>query len=473
MLALLAGATAMVLAQLGPGGAVDTLGVLALAPPPGPPAELVEVTVQLRQDVAARRTGVLDAQQLRARMTGPAAASLAELDRAFQGARAAYVAGDHEGAVRTLRAVVDDLEKLPESAEAFGQWTRAVLRLAKSESDLGRPEAARALLERLARAAPDVEVDAALFPSRFLRQVEQARAGLRAEPTRVLKVVASAPGARVYVNGRDVGNAPVSLVVPRGWYRVSGTLATSRVLPFAVDLRDGDGEALLDFSIPEALRPALGPGLALPEEDRARLIVTAGGYLGLAEVVTVRLLEDGGGRFAVGALHDVRRGMLVREGRVRLGLELGSRALAEFLVSGTATSGLVEPLGDPGWLATPRPVPTEPVTLAPVPAEPPPASRTLGWLALGTGLATVGLAAFAVAETRSASASYDLARTLRGGGFTTYQQVVDYNRAVDHGDAARHDAAVGWACAGLGVLATGTLGYLNYRRTGEFGPFRF
>jgi len=85
----------------------------------------------------------------------------------------------------------------------------------------------------------------------------------------------------------------------------------------------------------------------------------------------------------------------------------------------------------------------------------------------------VGIAAFAALETRSASASYREARSLRSGGLGTYEAVVQYNRAVDRGDAARRDATAAWVVAGVGAVATGVIGYLNYRRTGEFGPFRF
>jgi hypothetical protein len=438
----------------------DSVGVLALGLPPGPGAEIVEIASRLRDAIAERRAGVLGEEQLRSRMSGPPAASLEELDAAFEGARAAYLAGDHEGSVRTLRSVVEELERLPDEARVFEQWKRAVARLARSELDLGRPEASRALLQRLVRAAPDFEADRGLFPGKLIQQLESVRSALRAEPTHHLAVAASSAGAHLYLNGREVGTAPADLTLPRGPYRLSGSLGSSRVLPIAVDLRGGDQSVFLDFTIPEAFRPDLGPGLALAEDDRSHRVVAAGGYLGFAEIVTVHLLQDAGASFAVGTVHDVRRGMLVRQGRVRLaGGALppgGLRELAEFLVNGNA-SGHVEVPGQ-----------RRAVDLGPAPPL-----RALGWTALATGVAALGLTAFASAETRSASGSYAEARKVRAGGFSTYQAVVQYNRAVDRGDSARRAAAACWTGAGVAAVAAGVLGYVNYRRTGEIGPFRF
>ena len=182
----------------------EGLGVLAVAPEPGPGPELVEMTLRLRERVAALHPATLDAEQLQERMREPLpAVSLAELDRAYEGARTAYVSGDHEGSVRALRTILQQLEALPESEEVFKRWTRTTLRLARSELNLGREEDARASIDRLLRAAPDAEVDLSLYPQSFALRVDAARAILAAAPRHHLSVEASAKGARVFVNGRE------------------------------------------------------------------------------------------------------------------------------------------------------------------------------------------------------------------------------------------------------------------------------
>jgi len=473
MVSFLAGIAAAALAAEFEVRAGDTLGVLALARPPGPEVELVEATLALRQEASARRAGVLDAQQLRARMVGPSTASLEELDRAYGGARVAYLAGDHQGAVRALNAIVEELERMAESGPAFAQWERAVLRLAKAETDLGRPEAARALLDRLLRADPDAVVDRELYDARFAQQVDHVRAALRAEPTRTLRVEASSGQAQVYLNGRGVGVAPLTLQLPRGRYRLSGELPASRLLPQPIDLREADLAVRLDFAIPDALRPALGPGLALEAEERGRRVVAVGGYLGLDEVVTVSLEEEAGAHFLVGALHDVRRGMLVRDGRIRNGRGDAIAALTQFLLTGMLTSSLVEPL-HPRWPPSlvPSPVlpgsPAQPAR-APAAAAPP---RVPTWITVGTAVGAVGLGAFAAWETRSASSSYAEARAIRAGGLDTFEAISQYNAAVVRGDAARRNATLAWVGAGVAALTGGVLAYLDHRAADAVGPSR-
>lgn len=473
---------ALTLAVARQAAGAEVLGVVAVAPPPGPGPELVGMTQQLAHALAAHHPGVLDARQVRERMVGQVAgASLAELERATEAARAAWVNGDYEGSARTLRAIVEDLEKLPESREAFGQWTKAMLRLARIELHLGRAKEAQAVIERLVRAAPDVEVDPALHPARLVQQIESARRSARSAPRRSLRITASAEGVRVYVDGREAGIAPVTVDLAPGRHRVGAAHGELRIRPAVVELDARDEELFLDCAAAEALRPALGPGLALAPEDRGRWIVAAGGHLGLDALLAVSLAEEAGSTLVVGSLYDVRRGMLRREARVRLaGGSVpagGASALAEFLVTGLATSALVEIPGERRLAAQPAaagPAREGAVDLRlrepPVPAR---RSRAAGWIGLGTGIAALGLATVAAVETQSASSRYDQARELRARGDLSTSDVLRYNGYVTEGDAAARKAAFLWVGAGVSALTTGILGYVQYRRTGEVGPFRF
>lgn len=458
-------------------------GVLAVAPPPGPGAGLVEVTLELRDRLAEYDATVLDGPVLRERMVGPpSGAALAELDGAYEGARSAWIGGDHEGSVRTLRDLVTALERRPDDEETFARWTRAMLRLARFELNLGREEAARRTIERLVRAAPDLEPDPAEHPPRLLGELSRARAALAAAPQGALLVSTSAPGARVFVDGREVGEAPLELAVARGRHRVSGLHGELRVGPLAVEVGDGRQELRLDFAIVEALRPAAGPGLALAGGDGARQLARVGAHLGLDRVVAVALVDEEGARHVVGSVHDVRSGKLVREARVRLASGAvppgGSRALAEFLVTGQARSALVElPGGEPPVVslavAPPAPSPEGPPETFPSAA--PVSARVLRWTAVGTGVVALGLATLGALERRAAADRYDEARARRAwpGGLATDAQITDYNRLVRDGDAARRNAVLSWTGAGASAVATGILGYVHYKRTGELGPFRF
>jgi hypothetical protein len=438
----------------------STTGVLATAAPPGPTPELVEMTGQLRLVLSRRRPGVLDAAALRERMSHPSTASLAELDRAYDGSVAAYLNGDYEGSVRTLHAILEDLEKMPEGRQTFSQWTRAMLRLASTELDLDRRDAANQVADRLVRADPGVQVDPAQHPPRLVRLIEAARSRLRSSPGAKLTVKA-AESARVFVDGREVGTTPLVVTLARGRYRVTGVRQAIHAPAVQVDLTGGDRSVTLDFTVAEMLLPDKGPGLALPGAERLRRLVAAGAFLRLDSILAMSLLDDAGASYLVGSLHDVRRGMLVREGRVRLsGRSLpsdGAAGLADFFVTGKVSSP-VEP-----YLSISADAPRTGGK-----------SKALGWTAFGTGVTMIGLGGVAIWQAISSSSSYDSAqKLLQSDGRVLPDDQASYSDHLSAGDAANRRAIGIGIGAGVCAATTVVLGYLAYRQTGEIGPFRF
>ncbi len=470
-----------------PAIAAESTGVVAVAEPPGPSAELAELTHQFRSVMSERTPGVVDGAKLRERMTGQSStATLAELDRAYAGALATYETGDFEGAVRTLRAVVEDLDKVPDGPDAFSQRSRALMRLARTEQTLGQKAEARAVLQRLVRADPAARADPTQYPPSFQRQIDEVRAELRAQPTRRLAVQSSARGAKVYVEGREVGTAPVTLDLPSGRYRVSGAVGQLRVPGVQADLTRESQTVLLDFTLAEALRPSFGPGLVLSRADRAKGLVTAGAWLGVDRLVATSIGLDGDVFYLVGSIYDVRRGMLLREGRVRLSNKSappGSlSALATFLITGEASTLVAAVAPGPQSVERSAPAlqPRQPsgpdltTATAPAPAARP--SRALGWIAFGLGVAAVGAGGLAAVSEIGAQSSYSNAAGLVANG-----QLKDpspagqakYTQAVKDGDSKNSMAVYTGAGAGGAAVLTGILGYIAYRQTGEVGPFRF
>jgi hypothetical protein len=471
--------------------AADSVGVVAVAEPPGPAPELAELTHQLRSVVAEKTPGVLEASELRERMTGQtSSATLAELDRAYAGALATYQNGDFEGAVRTLRAVIQDLDRLPPSEEMFSQWTRAMLRLARSEQTLGRGGEAKDVLQRLVRANPTVKVDPNQYPPSFTRQVDEVRTQTAALKKHKLSVSSTAKGAKVFVEGREVGVAPLVVDLPPGRYRISGAVGNLRVPGVQVDLTEEGQSMVLNFALAESLRPTVGPGLALTEADRAKNLIAAGAWLGVDKLLTTRLVAEGGVEYLSAAMYDVRRGILQREGRVRLANKIappgGLSALATFLITGQA-SQLVAATSVPSVPLPPPPgakpslevKPPKPTAAADVdlrkPAAAPGKAKTMGWMAVGAGAASVVLGGVAIFEGLSANSNYKKAKdiTARSGTLLSLSEASQFDSYVDKGDSAKTIGAVtGAAAVGLAVGA-GVLGYLSYKQTGEIGPFRF
>jgi tetratricopeptide (TPR) repeat protein len=461
-----------------PAASGETTAVLAVSEPPGPSPELIEITRQVRQALAERSPGILEAQRVRERMAGPdVPAQLLELDRTYDAARTAYQNGDFATSIRSFRAVTVALAKLPPGDDVFQAWTRAMLRLAKAESDLGHPDEARDVLDQLVRAAPAVAVDPELYPPKFTRLVEEAKGRLLALPTRSLAIGSTLPGTRAYVNGRPVGEAPLKVDLAAGTYRVSGRSGALRSAAIEVDLGASNQELPLDFSVAQSLRPSLGPGLALAEPGSTRGVVSAGALLGLDVVVTVSL--DGPGILS-GRVFDVRKGIPTREGKVRLvngALPLGgATALAEFLATGSTASGLVLLPGQEGLavdLSTPA-LPGSAVDLSKT-GTPTGGAKALGWTAFGTGVAAVGLGGVAIWQLLSSNSSYSQAQSMLdpSGALPPGSDPDLYRSLIASGDSSRQVAVITGVSAGVCLVATGVLGYLSVKQTGELGPFRF
>ncbi|HSN92260.1 MAG TPA: PEGA domain-containing protein [Anaeromyxobacteraceae bacterium] len=372
----------------------ETLAVLAVADPPaGPDADLAELAHQLRAACRDRVGGVADVPTMRARLLGhTSGATLAELDRAYGGALAVYQNGEFESAVRTLRAIVEDLETLPESEEAYAQWTRALLRLAHAAQTVGQAQVADDALVKLLLVEPGYQPDRDQYSPAYRRRFDELRARVAALPRRRLAVVAEGRAGTVYVNGRPFGRTPATLSLPAGVYRIGGAAGAQRVPSFTVDLQQEDRTVALDFALAEAVRANAGPGLALGGGQRGHGLIRAGAWLGVDRLVVASRSFEGGAQFLVGAIYDVRRGALLREGSVRMvagsvpSVNLG--ALAAFLLTGQSSREVKDrtpdgPLEIASVAAAPPPSPPQaappaaPERVSTVPAAPlaPPAPK--------------------------------------------------------------------------------------------------
>ena len=255
-------------------------------------------------------------------------------------------------------------------------------------------------MTKLAVTDPTVRLDEDQFSPAFRRRFEAVKARVRALPKRKLTVLAEGAQGVVYVNGREMGQAPLSISLPAGTYRVGGAAGPLRVPSLIVDLEAEDRNVVLDFALADAVRANAGPGLALPEGQRAYGIIRAGAWLGVDKLIVASRMDEGGPQFLVGSIYDVRRGALLREGSVRMvagsvpAANLG--ALAAFLLTGQSTRGVEDRTRDAPRdrrappIAGVRPLPmldeqvaaephrTEP---APSPSAPPPPSPAASTLA--------------------------------------------------------------------------------------------
>ncbi len=325
------------------GAAAERFAIIAVGDPPGgPDGDLAELAYQLRAACRDRVPNVEDPSSMRARLLGQTSnATESELDRAYGGALAVFQNGEFESSLRTLRAIVEDLESLPETDESYFQWKRALLRLAHSALAANDLKEAENAFGKLARVEPGLMPDPDQFSPGFRKRFEEAKARVRALPRRKLTITAVGVQGNVYVNGKSMGFTPVTVTLPTGNYRVGGSARSLRVPSFRVDLDQEDRTVVLDFALAASLRVNAGPGLALPQTDRANGVIRAGAWLGVDKLVVVSRSEEGQAQFLVGTIYDVLRGALLREGSVRMvagGVpSVNLAALAAFLLTGQSS----------------------------------------------------------------------------------------------------------------------------------------
>lgn len=470
------GAALLWLLAAAPAAAADSFGVLGVADPPaGPDAELAEMTHQLRGACRDRVGGVLEVPEMRPRLLGQPGATLPELERAYAGARVAFDSGETEAAARSLRAMLGDLEKLPESAAAYAQWTRATVRLAYMEHVLKRHGAAAGLLERLAATDPHFGLDEVEYPPSFHKEWDEARRRVGSRRKARLVIGAGARPSAAFVNGRPVGKTPLVVPLPPGRYRVGGALGTLHAPNAYVELDGEDRAVELDFTVSDALRVNAGPGLAVAQAQRSAILVRAGGLLGVTRIVAASVVPEGGARFLSGALYDVQRGALLREGRTRMtagsvsSVQMG--ALASFLLTGQASrdvtpvSTIPLSVADPssGKLALVGPPVPPGMTLRLRPRHPwmRPAAYVAGALALGLG---AGASWQAVEASRRYGAAKAMLRS--EGVLAAGAEPGRYRSAIGAADSAQRNAYLLAGGAVAFAAAAGILGYLSFTDAG-------
>jgi hypothetical protein len=482
-------------------GAAESFAVIAVGDPPaGADADLAELTHQLRAACRDRVGNVLDVPTMQARLLGQSAgATLSELDRAYGGALAVYQNGEFDSAVRTLRAIVEDIETLPEGREPYQQWIRAVLRFAHAAATIGRDAEADAALIRLLRVEPNFRPDADQYSPTYRRRVDDLRAKLRAVPQRRITVLTTGRAGSVFVEGRPSGSTPMTLFLPAGRYRIGGSAGSLRVPSFQVDITEEDRTVVLDFETAEAIRVNGGPGLALPSPRRGEGLIRAGAWLDVDKLIVAARAFEGDAPFLVGAIYDVRRGAMLREGSVRTvagsvpSVNIG--ALASFLLTGaqqrevraiTSEVAIRSPGAASGLLATalpdlrpdprlaqsasaapPAPLPKPAAGVGQQPERPPPLAsrawmRPAAWVAGGVA---VGFAGLAVNERLSANRAYDRANSLLGPGgiLASSPDLERYRSLKAEGDMGVRNT---WISAGVSVAFAAVAGLLGWASAG-------
>jgi hypothetical protein len=386
---------------------------------------------------------------------GLAQRTLPELNVALSSARSDFYADKSDAALATLRQALKDLLLLVPT-ESRWSTERDMLTLESQVQLKTDRAAAEATLGQVFRIDPGFKPDTAAFPPSFQRFADDVRKAVKKLPTNRLDIAVSPPGKPVFVGGKPVGVAPLSLHVPVGDYRVevdwgyrglaqTVNVAPAPMLPKTVEFASG---------VEGAVAPDAGPCVQ-PRGDVSAALGRLLPLLKVSKVYGVRTATSGTDQYAI-VTEVSGGGNEQRTVRVKFppgapeGEVLGMVAV---FFHGGKPSPLVEvlPKGAPD---VPVPVLATPVTAggAPVVAVSQSASggsglRTAGWVLGGVGV--VGVAVGLVEFLSANSAKSDLSSQATNGVFPAgYQSTFQSTN-----DSIKSKQTVALIAGGIGAAA--------------------
>jgi hypothetical protein len=305
-------------------------------------------------------------------------------------------------------------------------------------------------LESIFRVAPSFTFDSSVYSPPQIEHYESVRQRVRERATSTLNLTSSPPGMTFYMDGYEVGTAPLSLKVPPGTYRVQAASAGHHGIPHDVAV-DGVVNLQVDESLERLVQNEFGPCLAASSTagERATQLGQLGTLLGVQLLVGVRVdqTSDGVSYLAVESF-DTSAGQ--RRGGAAIKLQGGK------LPSGSL-NGLWDLIGFKD-ASNPKIAPSEVSYLAPLPAQRPPPPGWLRPAAYVTGGLALGLAGLATYEGISAKNSHDKANSLLRPDGTVSDQAA-FARYNSDGDSSSRTM---YLSAGVAILFAGSAGVLGY-----------
>ncbi|MGO8971455.1 MAG: PEGA domain-containing protein [Myxococcaceae bacterium] len=157
--------------------------------------------------------------QTAAPLGGLAERTLPELLAALNTARNDFYGDKTEVALSSVKGALDDVVRLVPSAARWSAESELLTFQAQVELKTDRATA-EATLSRVFYVDPDYKPDTSVFPPSFQRFADEVRKAVKKLPTNRLDIAVAPPGKPVFVGGKPVGDAPLSLRLPAGDYRV-------------------------------------------------------------------------------------------------------------------------------------------------------------------------------------------------------------------------------------------------------------
>jgi len=330
--------------------------------------------------------------------------SLADIQRQLDSARTLFYGGQAARAEELVDRSLDELDRVSPTARPWQTTVGALTLKALIARGSDRTKDVSDALRRVLRVDPDHVLDPDAVPPGVLTVFENLRRDLQRAKKTALVVRPETGTATVFVDGRELGEAPQTLQLVPGSYRVSLAKDGAVSFPHKVEV-PRDAKLAVDLAFEGSV--GLQAPLCLSGATEAQAL-RLGQLVAVERVIVLRNLAPlNEPAFLSGAVFDLESGKQEREGSVQPELVA---TLAKFLVTGQDARELqhgpspVRPKVSEKKLVLSPTASADPSVSSP-PPPPPPApplstARVLSWSLIGAGAAAIagGIITFASAS---------------------------------------------------------------------------
>ncbi|QRK10476.1 PEGA domain-containing protein [Archangium violaceum] len=314
-------------------------------------AELSSQTKALYDTLVARPgEKVLTVTDFAERLFPQPSGSFEDIKRQLEAAQGQFYEARYTRVAPALDEVLRQVARLPVGGARWKLYVDALLLQAVNYRAMGRVKESDEAFRGVLRLDAQYELD----PDYYTPSTRQAFDKLRREMARVKKVRLSVkstlPASEVFLDGRSMGQTPLTMEVHAGTYELTVKKGEAVSFPRQLLVQGEEMPMLVDLAYEGSISANPFPCLASSSEEGEQVLSRAirlGGTIpGVEEVIVVKLEgANGGPKWLAATVLNVEGGQKLREGGFKTrGLDAPAEslnALVDFVTTGKAQPSLV------------------------------------------------------------------------------------------------------------------------------------
>jgi len=277
--------------------------------------------------------------------------SFEDIQRQLDAAQDHFYEARYARAEQAINDALKEISRLPVGDARWKLYANAQLLHALNYRSMGKVKESDTAFRNVLRLEPQYKLDPTLFAPSIRQAFEKVRGEFAKAKKVKLDVKSTLPVSEVYLDGRKVGQTPLSFDAIAGTYDIKLVKGSAVSFPRQIQVQGTDTPVLVDLAYEGAVVATPFPCLASTDRFDERTLshaVRLGGTLGVEEVIVVRLeTPSSGPKWFAATVLNVEGGQKIREGGFKTqGLDAppdALSALVDFVTTGKAPPNLVVP----------------------------------------------------------------------------------------------------------------------------------